>query len=104
MGEDLRIEFWERYGHLGLECDERAFDRLRDLILAEAEEMGVTPALPVGRVRSIGIGLPVPPPPTAPRGRRGLEMAAVIVATCLSGVVMIVGLVVVVRWILERFS
>ena len=90
-GIDVRFE----YGGMSLICDDAALARLYEHICQEAsvtEVLGQTPR--AGGVRFISVRTPAP----ASRGPRWIELVPTILASCVSGMVWVVGLVTVIQW------
>jgi hypothetical protein len=97
------IEARHEYGGLQLTCDEEAFARIRGHILAEptdAEAVGGS-AEPL-RVRFISVGMP--PVENTPRSPGWLALFPAIVASGVSSVVSIVGLVTIAQWLMRLIT
>jgi hypothetical protein len=97
MGNGIEVRF--EYGGMSLICDDAALARLREHICGEAsvaEVIGGAPA--ASSVRFISV---LPPEP-ASRGPSWIELVPTILASCLSGVIFIVGLVTMIRWAMRQ--
>ena len=94
------IQVVESYGHVRLHCDLEEFVRLRRLIYAET---AVADAIktPEDRVLSVRVtSEPVAEPPPF----RWITLVPTMIACCVNGVIMVVGLMTIFRWIMERMS
>ncbi len=100
----IEIHFEETYGQLCLNCDDETFARLRDLILYEARTDDIVSAREQD-IRSIWVGRILEAREDAPSRRlRVGEVISLILAMCISGLIYVVGIVVIVKWILTRIS
>jgi hypothetical protein len=99
MRDGIEVRF--EYGGMRLTCDDAEFARLREYICGEASVAeAIVGALEVSRVRFISIDLPAPPS----QGPSWLALAPTILASVLSSVVFIVGLVTIVRWAIRQLA
>jgi hypothetical protein len=95
------IEVHFEYGGMSLICDDAALARLYEHICQEASVSEVLGQIPrASGVRFISVGLPAP----APRGSRLIELIPTILATCVSGVVFVVGCVTIVQLALRHLG
>jgi hypothetical protein len=99
MRHSIEVRF--EYGGMSLICDDAALARLREHICREASVAEVIEAAPyVSSVRFITIGQPAPPS----QGPGWLALVPTILASALSGIVFIVGLVTIVRWAFQQLA
>jgi hypothetical protein len=99
MANGIEVRF--EYGGMNLICDDAALARLREHICGEASVAeAIAGASEASNVRFISVR----PPALASRGPSWLELVPTILASCLSGVVFVVGLVTVIRWIMQQLA
>jgi hypothetical protein len=99
MGNGIEVRF--EYGGMSLICDDTALARIREHICREesvAEVIGS--ASEVSGVRFISVRPPVP----ESQGPSWLELVPTILASALSGVVFVVGLVTIIRWAMRQLA
>jgi hypothetical protein len=99
MVDGIEVHF--EYGGMSLICDDAALARLYEHICQEAtvsELLGQVPR--ASGVRFISVGPPTPPS----RGPRWIELIPTILASCVSGVVFVVGFVTIIRWVVGHFG
>jgi hypothetical protein len=100
----IEVVFRKNYGSLALTCDDEAFARIRDRILSEVVTDNVRTAR-VEALRSVHVGrIPDPRDLTPGPFRRVRDVICLILCACFSIPIHVVGIVVIVRWILERIS
>jgi hypothetical protein len=95
------IEVHFEYGGMSLICDDAALARLYEHICQEAsvsEVLGQAPR--ASGVRFISVG----PPAHASRGPGWIELIPTMLATCVSGVVFVVGFVTIIQWAVRHLG
>jgi hypothetical protein len=100
---DNGIEVRFEYEGMTLVCDDEAFVRIRNLIAAEATLADAIARRPdASSVRFIRVHQASAE--STPQGPRWIELVPAILASCLSDVVFIVGLVTIVQWVMRQLA
>ena len=100
---DNGIEVRFEYVGMTLVCDDEAFVRVRDLIAAEATVAdAIARRSDASSVRFIWVHQASAE--TTSQGPRWIELVLAVLASCLSGVVFIVGFVTIVQWVMRHLT